>query len=210
MKNNEKTKNADEKCEKTSLNPGWIKRKVPDKYADEGLQRIILFFVINTPCVKESSSSISMSEYGWNSDVWKNETLRKELLSVADLERDKTLFVGEKLSDMKSVFENAEMKKGFQTNRKVEKVAFYKTGKYASTIMNIFLHIRNSLAHGRLAMYKCGKDDVMLVLEDGVPKNKYFEVRSRMILKKSTLLKWIDIITAGPSKLESNEKRKDH
>lgn len=209
-KNKEKNENKkmDEYCEQAPLNPDWIERIVPDSYADDDLKRIIIFYVINTPCVKESSSSISMSEYGWNKEVWGNGTLKNELLSVADLEKDKTLFVCKKLSDMKSVFEKAKMKKGFQKNQKVEKVAFYKTGRYSNEMMNIFLHIRNSLAHGRLAMYECGKDDVMFALEDGVHQKEYFEVRSRMILKKSTLLKWIDIVTAGPSALESNEKTK--
>ena len=50
----------------TSLNPGWIKRRVPNSYADDGLRRIIMFYVINTPCSDLSSSSIPMNEYGWD------------------------------------------------------------------------------------------------------------------------------------------------
>ena len=64
-------------------------------------------------------------------------------------------------------------------------------------------------SHGRLAMYKYGTNDVVFVLEDGIEKSGRFQVRSRMIIKKSTLLKWIDIIEAGPDKLnESEEKAK--
>lgn len=147
-----------------------------------------------------------MSDYGWDNKVWKDGKLRKLLFSFADLEKNKTLFVGEKLSEMKSVFEKAKMKKGFHQKRDSEKIAFYITSKYPNEMMSILKHIRNSFAHGRLAMYECGKDDVMFVLEDGVPKSTYFQVRSRMIIKKSTLLKWIDIITAGPVALESDEK----
>lgn len=183
------------------------KKVVPDSYADDGLKKIILFYVINTPCVKESSSGIPMSDYGWNKNVWQDGKLRNKLLSVANLAKDKTLFAGEKISDMKSVFENASMKKGFHKQRETEKIAFYKTSKYRNEMMSIFQHIRNSLAHGRLAMYDCDNDDVMFVLEDGVPKSTYFQVRSRMIIKKSTLLKWIDIITAGSVVLESDAKR---
>lgn len=200
---------GNEKYEIAPLNPGWIKKKVPDSYADDGLKKIILFYVINTPCVKESSSGIPLSDYGWDKNVWRKTNLRNKLLSIASLEKNKTLFVGEKLADMKSVFEKAKMKKGFHKNREIEKMSFYKTSKYPSEMMSIFQHIRNSLAHGRLAMYECCKDDIMFVLEDGVPKSTHFQVRSRMIIKKSTLLKWIDIITAGPVALESGEKRGD-
>ncbi len=36
--------------------------------------------------------------------------------------------------------------------------------------------------------------EIVFVLEDGMKCNGEFQVRSRMILKKSTLLSWIDII----------------
>jgi hypothetical protein len=66
--------------------------------------------------------------------------------------------------------------------------------------MAVFYHIRNALAHGRLAMYKYGKD-IIFVLEDGIKSGDRFQVRSRMVLKKSTLLKWIDILESGPKKM---------
>ena len=34
-------------------------------------------------------------------------------------------------------------------------------------------------------------------LEDGVKKNGEFQVRSRMVLKKSTLIKWMQILKSG-------------
>lgn len=185
-----------------SLNPGWIKKEVPDSYADDELKKIIIFYVINTPCSMESSSSIPVSKYGWNKNVWTDGTLKNKLFSVAGLEREKTLFIAKNLDDMKSTFEKAKMKKKFHENREQEKMAFYKTRKYPNEMMSIFQHIRNSLAHGRLAMYPCEINDVMFVLEDGIPGSKDFQVRSRMIIKKSTLLKWIDIIQAGPETLK--------
>ena len=36
---------------------------------------------------------------------------------------------------------------------------------------------------------------MMFVLEDGKKVGEKLQVRSRMVLKKTTLLKWIDIIT---------------
>ena len=51
----------------------------------------------------------------------------------------------------------------------------------------------------RLAMYPIGDGvDITFALEAGVKKNEEFQVRSRMILRKSTLINWIEIIQAGP------------
>lgn len=177
-----------------SLNPGWIKRKVPDAYADDGLKRIVLFYVINTPCSDLSSSSIPMTEYGWGKDVWKNDKLKNQLLKVAKLERKKTFVAVKRTDEMKAACKSIKMPKGFQKDRSQEKIVFYKPSRY-SEFLAVFYHIRNSLAHGRLAMYPIdGEKDIMFVLEDGIKKNGAFQVRSRMILKKSTLLSWIDLI----------------
>lgn len=61
----------------SSINPGWIKKRVPDSYADNDLRDLIMFYVINTPCTDLSSSSIGLCEYGWSKDIWKNEKLKK-------------------------------------------------------------------------------------------------------------------------------------
>ena len=196
-----------EKYETAPLNPGWIKKRVPDNYADDNLKRIIIFYVINTPCIGESSSSIPMSEYGWRKDVWKKHDLKNALFSIAGLRSNETFFAVAKLSDLKSLFEKAKMKKGFHEHRDVEKIVIYKTKKYPNEMLSVFHHIRNSFAHGRLAMYKYGTNDVVFVLEDGIEKRSEFQVRSRMIIKKSTLLKWIDIIEAGPDKLNESEEK---
>ena len=41
-----------------SLTPGWIKKRVPDNYADDVLKDLIMFYVINTPCDDLSLSLI--------------------------------------------------------------------------------------------------------------------------------------------------------
>ena len=95
---------------------------------------------------------------------------------------------------MKSVCQKIGMKKKFHDERTKEKIVIYKPPRY-NEFMAILYHIRNALAHGRLAMYPIedGKD-IMFALEDGIKRNAEFQVRSRMLLKKTTLLKWIDII----------------
>lgn len=178
------------------VNPNWIKRKVPDSYADEGLQKIILFFVINTPCSELSSSSIAIETYGWNKSVWVNDKLKNKLSSVAELKRGSTFVVAKKRDDMKAACKQANLSKGFHAQRDIERIVIYKNK--SNEFYSVCSHIRNSLAHGRLAMYPVQNQDIVFVLEDGVKRNGLFEVRSRMVLKKTTLLEWIRIIESGP------------
>lgn len=185
--------------ETSSPNPGWIKKRVPDEYADEDLKKLILFFVINTPCTDLSSSGIPLSEYGWGKDVWKNDKLKNILFDIAGIKRNSSFVVAKKATDMKAACEKADMKKDFHKNRSKERVVIYK-GQY-NEFLSICYHIRNAFAHGRLAMYGIDNErDIVFALEDGIniKTTGKFEVRSRMILKKSTLLKWIEIITQGP------------
>ncbi len=180
----------------TSMNPGWIKRRVPDKYIDDDFKDLILFFVINTPCTELSSSSISLSAYGWDEDVWKNEKLKKALFKIAGIERGSTFVVAQKASEMKSICEKASLKKNFTKTRDKERIAIFKGRN--NEFLSICYHIRNAFAHGRFAMYDDeSRNDVVFVLEDGVKKNGEFQVRSRMILKKSTLVHWMNILKSG-------------
>lgn len=191
----EKTKNNNGN-ELAPLSPGWIKKRVPDSYADDVLKELILFYVINTPVTDLSSSGIPITDYGWNKDVWKKGKLKKELFRIANIQSKKTFFVAKKTNEMKKACKKASLSKGFHKNRDHERIVVYK-GRY-SEFLCICYHIRNAFAHGRLAMYDCDNNkDVMFVLEDGVKKQNKFQVRSRMILRKSTLKKWMDIIKSG-------------
>ena len=182
--------------EYASVAPGWIKKKVPDDYADDILKEIILFYVINTPCIDLSSSGISLSTYGWSTNVWQRGKLKTVLFKIAGLEREKTFFVAHKTDEMKKVCKKANLSKDFHKNRNEERIAIYK-GSY-NEFLSICYHIRNAFAHGRLALYDYEKGkDVVFVLEDGLKKGDKFQVRSRMILKKSTLKQWMDIIKSG-------------
>lgn len=177
--------------------PGWIKRnKVPAEFGDEGLKRIIFFYVFNTPCELLSSSSIPLTNYGWSKTVWQNNALKDQLFGVAKLKRNETFAVAKNVYDMKDVCHITNLVGKFHDQRDCERIAIYKPSNYPE-FMAVFYHIRNALAHGRLAMYKHG-NEIIFVLEDGVKKGDRFQVRSRMVLKKSTLLKWIEIIENGP------------
>ena len=178
------------------MNPGWIKKHIPDEYADDDFKELFIFFVINTPCSDLSNSSIDLRKYGWDKDIWQNEILKKTLFKVAEIERGSTFVVAHKTNEMKSVCEKASLKKNFHKSRDKERIAIYK-GRY-NEFLSICYHIRNALAHGRFSMYdyEHGKDTVF-VLEDGVKTNGEFQVRSRMVLKKSTMIEWMKILKSG-------------
>ncbi len=190
------SKKVDNGFEIAPISPGWIKKTVPNTYADDVLKELVLFYVINTPCTDLSSSGLSLSHYGWSADVWQKGKLKSVLFKMAELERKKSFYVAQKTNEMKSTCKSADLSKGFHKSREKERIAIYK-GRY-NEFLSICYHIRNAFAHGRLAMYdfENGKD-VVFVLEDGVKKNGEFQVRSRMVLKKSTLKKWMDIIKSG-------------
>lgn len=187
-----KKSNRPKGVETTAINPGWIKKRVPASYADDDLHRIVMFYVINTPCTALSSSGIDLKEYGWNKDIWKKSGLKKLLFNVANLKSGETFVPVSQTNAMKYACESAKMKKGFHSDRSRERIALYRPSGY-NDFMSVLYHIRNAFAHGRLAMYE-GNDGIIFVLEDGKKRNDKFYVRSRMILKKSTLLTWIDIL----------------
>jgi len=178
-----------------SMNPGWIHKKKPKRYLDENFTRIIVFFVINTPCMESSSSGINIKEYGWDKNTWRNSTLKNKLFDVAGLKRDETFVVAKRVDLMKNACEKGKVKKNFHKARSIEKVVIYKSR--SNEFLSICNHIRNSFAHGRFSIYEENGEEIF-VMEDGVVRNGKFQVRSRMILKKSTLVKWIDILEKGP------------
>lgn len=178
-------------------NPGWLATRVPTSYNDENLMRIIMFYVINTPCADLSARGIELSKYGWDSSIWRNDKLKKQLFDVAGIKRNESFIAVKKLDEIKEACKKINLAKGFQRDREKERLVIYKPSKY-NEFLAICYHVRNSLAHGRLAMYPIkDSEDIMFVMEDGVARAKKFQVRARMVLKKSTLLEWIDILEKG-------------
>ena len=67
--------------------------------------------------------------------------------------------------------------------------------KHYSSAEKLFSHLRNSFAHNRYAIKKLPKsNDYIFIFED---KDNQNHVSARMVLKKSTLEKWMSIIQNG-------------
>lgn len=197
-----KRKNKTVKGKLTREHPDWLDIRVPPEFEDDDLYRIILFFVIHSPCPGQSARGISLSEHGWKRNPWYSPQYLKNKL-------DKEIFGEEnryiKMVSDKETFKNECKDKDFDESfyeyRNKQRFMFVRCSQKGcnSEYMSLFYHLRNSLAHGRLAMYPAEYGDVVFVLEDGKEVSEgNFEVTSRMIVKKSSLLRVTNLLEQGP------------
>ena len=164
----------------TSKNPEWLNILAPEEFNDEELFRIVIFYVFHSPCEGLSAMGKTLSSYGWNTPWSKPFYLNKQLKASA------------------SNFEILFSANNFPSNLERERICFYNNQK--NQFMSVFYHIRNAFAHGRLNIFDVN-GDCTFVLEDVNSRMKNsngdIAVSARMILKKQTLLSWIDIIENG-------------
>ena len=183
---------------KKEENPNWLKWIAPEKFNDESLFRIVIFFVFHSPCETLSAMGKPLIEYGWSKKPWfKPESLKWNLIAntsnnLNNKEQGKTQFIYsvEKVGDMSQALRKADLEEGFLNNHSFERVVILNSKK--NQFMSLFAHIRNSFAHGRLNMIECinENNDCIFLMED---VNSH-DVTARIVIRKSTLLRWIDII----------------
>lgn len=190
----------------TEKHPKWLDTVVPDSFFDEDLFQILLFYVFYSPCSKFCTQGRTLQHYGWKEKPWNTNRYLKDRLDHNVFQNRKKYFrCSERISELVQDIRKAELEAEFYENRDVERVAFVKVE--SSEYMSLFHHIRCSLAHGRLAMFPSPHNDVVFIMENGAEKGTQFEVRARLVLRKSTLLQWINIITEGPKEEENNYYR---
>lgn len=175
-------------------NSEWLNWIAPEKFNDEDLFRIVIFFVFHSPCQMLSSMGRTLLEYGWREPWKKPYFLNKQLAEVVS--SPKLIVTASKYEEMEKKLEEADLKDDFPSNLLKERICIYNCEN--NQFMSIFRHLRNSLAHCRLNIIDVNGECV-LVFEDVRPAKNAdkLEVSARMILKKSTLIKWIDIIESG-------------
>ncbi len=178
----------------TEQNPKWINWIAPDSFNDKDLFRIVIFFVFHSPCENLSSMRKSLLEYGWTSPWKKPYYLNKQLRQVTS--NYDLLFSVKSYDEMDTALEKADLKEMFPSDFSHERICIY--DKEKNQFLSVFYHIRNAFAHCRLNMVEVDRECVF-ILEDVVPnkKNNQLKVSARMILRKSTLIKWIDLIENG-------------
>ncbi|MCF0133406.1 MAG: hypothetical protein HUJ72_06030 [Blautia sp.] len=98
---------------------------------------------------------------------------------------------------MQQACQRANLLENFPKNLDEERAAVSISDQ--NQFLSLFRHIRNAFSHGRINMHETKDGDLMFIFEDvGRKVSGGIPVSARMLLRKSTLLKWIDIIEAGP------------
>lgn len=191
----------------TQKHPIWLDTKISNNAFDEDLFQIILFYVFYSPCPKYSTQGRTLQYYNWSDKPWKtNRYLKDKLNGNLFGEKRKYFRAASQISKLPEAFQKAELEECFYAQREKERVAFLNCE--SSEYMSLFHHIRCALAHGRIAMYEDSKNhDIIFVMENGCEKGKDFQVKARMVLRKSTLLRWRKIITDGPQEPENDYRR---
>lgn len=185
----------------TPKQPQWLDKTIPDRFCDEGLYKIMLFFVLFSPCERYCTQGRTLQFYDWKDKPWTpSKYLKDKLDSDVFIDKKKYFRAAPKIEDLVEAVCTAKLEGDFYLNREIERVAFVNSER--NEYMSLFYHIRCALAHGRIAIYEDDAEDVWYVMENGSKKGSEFQVKARMVLRRSTLLRWIDIITAGPQELE--------
>lgn len=180
-------------------NPEWLEWIAPERFNDPDLFRIVVFYVFHSPCDGLSARGKSLRKYGW-SDPWKKPYCLNEQLKQAST-NCKLIFSAKKLDQMDAKLREAFLYDGFPSDLATERICVHDGKK--NQAMSVFYHIRNALAHCRLNMQEVDGECVFIMEDLGGRKKD--EVSARMILRKSTLLKWIDIIEAGEREYKKPE-----
>ena len=176
----------------------WINNKILND-VDDDFKKLFIFYVINTPCKNVSGRGVDLTEYGWDEKILHSK-LNKYLLEVAGLKKGVT-FAIENIRNMRMSCETISLMENFYENRNTERIVMY--DKCSNEFLSICYHVRNSFAHGQFEMYE-DRDEITFVMEDFSTHDN--AVSARMVLKKSTLLKWIEILQSGkfPADLVNN------
>lgn len=179
----------------------WMQWIAPEQFADKDLIRIVTFFVFHSPCKELSSMSKSLEEYGWATPWRKPIHLNKQLKQKAT--NHQLLFSAQNYDALETALGKANLKDNFPSDIKTERICIYDNMK--NQFLSVFYHLRNAFAHCRLNMVDVDGECVF-ILEDMVheKKQKRYKLSARMILRKNTLLKWIDLIEGGERNYEKN------
>lgn len=177
-----------------SRNAAWLQWITPDRFNDAALFRIVTFFVFHSPCPELSSMGRSLSEYGWSTPWRKPYYLNKQLRQAAT--NYNIIYSANGYDAMEDALEKASLKDNFPSDLGKERICIYDNQN--NQFLSVFYHLRNAFAHCRLNMVDVD-GDCIFVLEDVQPQQKRLQLKvsARMILRKSTLIKWIDLIEAG-------------
>lgn len=194
------------------LKPVWLNTGGVDISKDKEFYEIILFFVIHSPCPGQSWKGITLAERGWKPKPWASPKYLKEKLDKVVFGKEKRLL---KMTQSKEEISNEldlfDLKQDFYLHLARQRMLYsiVNNTECKNEYMSLFYHTRNALAHGRFAMYPIKSGDIIFVMEDGKQIGKEtddsFEVTARIVIRKSSLLKIIALLSTPPVENDYSE-----
>lgn len=181
-------------------NPAWVKNGMMCKSLGPILSPLLRFFVVETPAPGLSNRSVSVSEYGWDAPWRKPQYLNKKLKAASS--NNSLYWSAAAVGDMEQALRNADLFDCAGIESKPFESAVFYDAKSNQTI-SLFYHLRNGFAHGRFCAFK-SKGDIWFAIEDVAGKRKddpagdIKRLTARILIKNSTLCKWMKLIKAGP------------
>ena len=103
--------------------------------------------------------------------------------------------------------QESDLKNGFPEDSISEKIYIRVDD---NELMSIFRHLRNSFAHGRFNVIDSNGEQYFLFEDRSTridKKKNTYPISARMILRESTLLKWIEIIEGGKKDFQNKANR---
>jgi len=178
-------------------------------FSSDELIKIIDFYLFKAPIIKNNESAAgglkSLSDFGWKGSSGPSSLSKLEglLLKESGISSfcmirsdsiDETLKSMDLLSDsICSTHPRAVMKQNYLL--KVNEAGAISLTARENRMVALFRHIRNSIAHGCTYAFSNG----LIMLEDKDENSS--KITCRMILKKDTLIKWIEIINSKSSEV---------
>ena len=167
----------------------WLQRNINQEFANGDFFRIVMFYILRSPCKKGSYNPVKLESYGWK-NPWHGKAL-KNLIDTAAGFTEKTYFYAEAQKDFKELWRRSGFNDSFYDIQGVEMAVFTYVGE-SNPYLDLLHHVRNCLAHGRFTAQK-HKNEYYIFMEDVKVEHGKLIVNARIILKRSTLTKWIDI-----------------
>ena len=170
-------------------NPEWLNTPSPFEQLDDDWVKIIIFFVFQPPVDSISARGTTLSAFKWGK-AHDHKVLINRMRICAGMEKECFQSV-DVLREVRPSLERTNLI-NFPNAIAEERLVFRKSK--SSIGESVISHIRNAFAHGRLSFYD-ENGEIYVAMED--VNNKHV-VTARMILSKTTLLRWMTVITAGP------------
>lgn len=181
--------------------PKWMEETPISEY-DKDFIKILDFYQFHALVPGQSARCKTIQEYGWSFPWKKPYWLNKQLKQTSS--NYELLFSAKNQSCMEESLEKAGLKDNFPCDLDRERICVVDNRK--NQFMSVFYHIRDSFAHGRFYLldYKGNK---VFVMEDVAPNGGASKtVTARMIIRKETLLNWIELIMNGEKEYSKGEK----